>query len=82
MATFFISSNLLIDPWSYLKSCGRYSNAARALTRAKGLKNNAGYVIEGQKAYMDATRNIEKCEEILVACNKEYWDVTKSNNKL
>jgi hypothetical protein len=72
----------VIDAWSYPKAFGRYTNDAKGLAKVKGLKNNAEYVIEGAKAYVDATRNIETVEEILVGYGKEYRDVIKSNSKL
>ena len=76
---FHITRNRVIDAWSYPKAFGRYANDARGLAKIKGLKNNADYVVDGGRAYIDATRNIEKGEEILVGYGKEYWDVIKQN---
>jgi len=72
----------VVDASTYLKAQGRYANDARGLTRIKGLRNNAEYAAEGDRVYIDATRDIPAGAEILVDYGKEYWDVIRYNQKI
>ena len=56
---------------------GRYANDASGITRVKGLKNNAEYVVDGNRCFLEATRDIKKGEEIFVGYGKEYWILIK-----
>jgi SET domain-containing protein len=62
-----------INALPYKKALARYANDARGITRVKGLKNNAEYVTEGRRCFIESTRFIKKGEEILVDYGKEYW---------
>ena len=55
------------------KTFGRYANDARGLSKKPGLRNNAEYVSEGRKCFIESIRKIKKGEEILVGYGKEYW---------
>ena len=49
----------------------------------KGLKNNAQYVHDKKgRVYLEAKRDIEAGEEILVGYGAEYWDTVRENLKL
>lgn len=76
---FFISNQRVINALNHKEELGRYANDASGLTRVKGLTNNAEYVIEKGKAYIDAKKAIPKGSEIFVSYSKEYWDVIKEN---
>ncbi len=52
---------------------GRYANDAAGLSRVPGLKNNAEYLIYGDRVYIEAKRRIRKGEEILVSYGREFW---------
>jgi len=78
---FYITRNHVIDAYTYIKALARYANDARGFAKIKGLTNNAEYVVDGGKAYIDAKRKIEKGEEILVGYGKEYWDNLKHDLK-
>ena len=52
---------------------GRYANDAAGLSRVPGLKNNAKYLIYGDRVYIEAKRRIRKGEEILVSYGREFW---------
>ena len=60
---------------------GRFANDAKGLARIPGLKNNSEYMVEGNKCFIDATRNIQKGEEIFVEYGKEFWDLIKKIEK-
>ncbi len=70
-----------INALPYKKALGRYANDARGLTRVKGLRNNAEYVTEGRKCFIEATRLIHKNEEILVGYGNEYWKLIRKIRK-
>ncbi|MFZ6000320.1 MAG: SET domain-containing protein [Bacteroidota bacterium] len=59
------------------KSFGRYANDAQGLRRLRGLSNNAEYVVYGLRCFLEARRDIQKGEEILVYYGKEYWDLIR-----
>lgn len=78
----YISRKAVINALPALKTFGRYANDAMGLTRVAGMRNNAEYVSEGNRCYIDATRNIEPNEEILVGYGRAYWTLIKRIQKL
>ncbi|RYZ30965.1 MAG: SET domain-containing protein [Chitinophagaceae bacterium] len=76
-----INRNNVIDAQKTLSALARYANDAKGLTRVKGLSNNAVYVNEGNRAFIETTKTIPAGGEILVDYTKEYWDVMKENMK-
>jgi len=78
----YISRRVVINALPALKTFGRYANDALGLTRVDGMRNNAEYISEGTRCYIDATRNIKPNEEILVGYGREYWTLIKRIQKL
>jgi SET domain-containing protein len=64
-----------IDASRSLKTFGRYANDARGTSRKEGLINNAEYVSEGKRCFIEAIRDIPAGGEILVNYGKDYWKV-------
>lgn len=79
---YYIKRDHVIDALPYTKALGRYANDARGLKKIKGLTNNAEYVEDGNKVFIEAKKDIPAGGEILVSYGKEYWDVIKHNNKI
>ena len=79
---YYINLNHVIDARLSLKSLARYANDAKGLIKTKGLLNNSEYVKDNGRIFIEATKDIPKGSEILVAYGKEYWDVIKSNQKI
>lgn len=79
---FYINRNHVINAEPTRKALARYANDARGIVRVKGVVNNADYVIDGLKAYIEARRKIESGEEILVDYGKDYWKVIRENMRL
>ncbi len=80
----YINRNVVINALPSIKTFGRYANDARGLVRLNGVRNNAEYVSEGNRCFIEATRNIKAGEEILVSYGMEYWTLMKrlaSENK-
>ena len=73
----YINRNVVINALPAKKTLGRYANDAHGLIRITGLRNNAEYISEGRRCYIDATRNIKAGEEILVNYGREYWTLMK-----
>jgi len=71
-----------INALPYKKALGRYANDAKGLTKVKGLRNNAEYVTEERKCFIEATRAIRKNEEILVGYGTEYWKLIRKISKV
>lgn len=78
---YYISRNYVIDAMPDKKALARFANDARGITKIKGVVNNSKYVVEKKRVFIEAIRNIEAGEEILVPYGKEYWDVIKQNKK-
>jgi SET domain-containing protein len=76
---FYVKRNHVIDAKPYRSAKARYANDARGLTRIKGLTNNAQYVEDGLKVYIEAKKDIPAGAEIFVDYGREYWDTIKDN---
>lgn len=68
-----LNRSTAIDALPTLNAKGRYANDAMGLTRMPGLRNNAEYLIYGDRVYIEATRSIRKGEEVLVSYGREFW---------
>ena len=79
---YYINRNHVINARPLTKTFGRYANDAGGLKKIKELKNNARYVIDGLRVYIEATKDIVAGGEILVRYGKEYWDIIRHNQKL
>jgi SET domain-containing protein len=79
---YYINRNLVIDAKPLTKTLGRYANDANGLKKIKALTNNARYVVDESKVYIEAATDIPAGGEILVRYGKEYWDIIRFNLKL
>lgn len=79
---FYVNRNYIIDANRRKTSLARYINDAKGLQKVKGLVNNAQFVRDGKKVYVEATRNIPAGGEIFVGYGKDYWDVIRKNRKI
>jgi len=77
---FKLNTRLAIDAKNYLKSFGRYANDAGGIRKKRGLRNNADYIVEGKRCYIDSIRKIKKGEEIFVEYGGNFWDLIKEIN--
>ncbi|MEP7256797.1 MAG: SET domain-containing protein-lysine N-methyltransferase [Flavitalea sp.] len=76
---YYIKRNHVIDALAYKSYLARYANDARGLKRVKGILNNAEYVEDGLRVFIEAKKDIPANTEILVGYGKEYWDVIRFN---
>jgi len=60
---------------------GRYANDASGLSRVPGLRNNAEYLIYGDRVFIEATRRIRAGEEVFVSYGREFWSLQKAIRK-
>ena len=74
---FYVNKRKCIDAMHTPQYKARYANDAAGLTKVKGLKNNADYIIFGTKCFIVASRDIKAGEEIFVNYTKPYWDCMK-----
>ncbi|MBC7949196.1 MAG: SET domain-containing protein [Chitinophagaceae bacterium] len=79
---YYVKRDHVIDAAPHKKAMARYANDARGLKRVKGVTNNAIYVEDGLKVYIEAKKDIPAGAEILVDYGKEYWEVIRYNKKL
>jgi len=79
---YYINRNHVIDAKPLPKTYGRYANDANGLQKLESIKNNARYVVDNFKVYIEAVKDIAAGSEILVKYGKEYWDVIRHNMKL
>ena len=76
---YYVKRYHVIDASRHTSALARYANDARGLQRVKGISNNAEYVEDGLKVYIESKKDIPAGEEILVEYGKEYWDVIRHN---
>lgn len=79
---YYVKRNHVIDAGNRKSAMARYANDARGLSRVKGITNNAEYVEDGVKVYIQSAKDIPAGSEILVEYGKEYWDAIRHNIKL
>jgi uncharacterized protein len=79
---FYVNRNHVIDALPTPKALARYANDARGLSKIKGITNNADYITDGLKAYIESKKDIPAGTEILVDYGKDYWKVIRHNLKL
>ncbi len=75
---YYVNKNHVIDAMPYTKTFARYANDASGLSKIKGLANNCKYVKDNGRVFMEAIKDIEAGEEILIDYGKEYWAVIKA----
>jgi uncharacterized protein len=79
---FFFNSKNCIDAWQTKKSVAHFANDAMGIARVEAVKNNAEYVTEKKRCYIEASKNIPAGAEILVGYGAEYWQVIRYNIRL
>ena len=79
---YYINRNHVIDAKPFSKTFGRYANDANGLKKLRLVKNNARYVMDNLRVYIEAVKDIPAGGEILVRYGKEYWDIIRHNIKL
>ncbi len=79
---FYVKRDYVIDANRRKKALARYANDARGLKKIKGINNNAKYVQDGLRVFIEAKKDIPADSEILVDYGREYWDIVKYNEKL
>jgi len=76
---FFFNSKNCIDAWQTKKSVAHFANDAMGIARVEGVRNNAEYVTEKKRCYIEASKDISAGSEILVGYGAEYWQVIRYN---
>ncbi len=79
---FYFTAKHCLDAWNSKKSIAQYANDARGITRIDGVKNNAEYVTEKKKCFVETVKDIPAGSEILVGYGAEYWQVIRYNIRL
>ena len=72
-----VNQRLAINAKPYKKALGRFANDANGLSRGAHMKNNAEYIIQGHKCFIDAITDIPAGKEILVSYGREYWSLIR-----
>ncbi len=78
---YFVNRRHVIDARPYKKALARYANDARGITKVKGILNNAEYIEDGLKVYIQSTKDIPAGSEIFVDYGKGYWNVIRHKLK-
>ena len=79
---YYVKRHHVIDAFPVKTALARYANDAKGLKKVKGLTNNAAYVEDGLKVYIESTKDIPAGAEIFVSYGKEYWEVIRYNLRL
>jgi uncharacterized protein len=76
---YYVKRHHVIDARGYRGGMAHYANDARGISRVKGVANNAEYVEDGLRVFIEAKKDIPAGAEILVEYGKEYWEVIRHN---
>ena len=79
---YYVKRYHVINASRHASALARYANDAKGLQRVKGIVNNAEYIEDGLKVYIQSTKDIPAGTEILVEYGKDYWDVIRHNIKV
>jgi SET domain-containing protein len=79
---YYINRNYVIDAMRRKTALARYANDANGLSKNHTFRNNAKYVIDGKRVFLEAKKDIEAGEEILVSYGNEYWNVVAEQRNL
>jgi uncharacterized protein len=79
---YYVKRNFVIDALNDKKALARYANDARGLERVKDISNNAEYVEDGVRVFIEAAKDIPAGGEILVGYGPEYWQVIRHNMRI
>ncbi len=71
---YFVNNNHVIDAMPFPDSLGRYANDAEGQITRPGYTNNARFVVENKRVFLEAIADIMPGEEIFAAYGKSYWD--------
>ena len=71
---YFVNNNHVIDAMPFPDHPARYANDAAGIITRPGFENNAGFIVENKRVYMEALTDIPPGAEIFVAYGKTYWD--------
>lgn len=79
---YYVKRNFVIDALNDKKAMARYANDARGLKRVKDINNNAEYVEDGVRVFIEAAKDIPAGGEIFVSYGPEYWQVIRHNMRI
>ncbi|THU34177.1 SET domain-containing protein [Niastella caeni] len=79
---YYVKRNFVIDALNDKKAMARYANDARGLQRVKNINNNAEYVEDGTRVFIEAAKDIPARAEIFVGYGPEYWQVIRHNMRI
>ena len=76
-----INRSQVINALPFKRALGRIANDAAGIERRPNLRNNAEYLIYGERCYIEATRTIQPGEEIFVGYGREFWKLQRRLRK-
>jgi hypothetical protein len=79
---YYVKRNFVIDALNDKKAMARYANDARGLQRVKDINNNAEYIEDGVRVFIQAAKDIPAGGEIFVSYGPEYWQVIRHNMRI
>jgi SET domain-containing protein len=79
---YYVTRSHVIDALKIKNSLARYANDARGLQRVPGITNNAEYIEDGKRVYIEAAKDIPAKSEIFVSYGPEYWQVIRHNIRI
>ena len=77
---YYVNRNHVIDAKHDKKILARYANDAKGIEQLNKVTNNSTYIIEANRVFIKAIKDIPPGDEILVGYGKEYWNVIKKYN--
>lgn len=78
---YYVNRNLVIDASKHKKILARYVNDAKGCENGIKITNNCIYLIENNRVFLEAKKDIPANSELLAGYGKDYWDVMRANKK-
>jgi len=76
---YYVNRNHVIDASKNKENLARYVNDAKGCENGIKLMNNCVYVVENNRVFLEAKKDIPANSELLVSYGKEYWNVIRIN---
>ena len=77
---YYLKRDHVIDAMTYKKAFARFANDADGQSNMEELINNSKFMVQDDKVFIRATKDICAGQEIFVSYGKEYWKVVAENN--
>ncbi|HMK04768.1 MAG TPA: SET domain-containing protein [Ferruginibacter sp.] len=77
---YYVNKHYVIDAKNRKSALARYANDGNGFKKTRGNSNNSTYIIENNRVFIKAIKNIQPGSEILVSYGRTYWNTLQKLN--